>query len=95
MTDQQVIDFMGGVKTGATVLSDAAQIAAPIVSMYNPAAGLALSALAPVAEKFIMTEAGAIIIWKTNMTKDEMIAALNASKSINWGTPDSIEVVGK
>ena len=79
-------------KNGVTVLSAAAQSAAPIVSIYNPAAGAALSVLAPVVEKFIITEIGVVAIWKEDMTKDQMIKALQDSKSVNWGDPGSIEV---
>lgn len=90
MNDDQLTQFLEGVKTGATVLSQVAVAAAPIVGIYNPAAGAALGVLAPVAEKFVLTEAGAIIIWKQNMTKDEMIQALQASRSANWGDPGPI-----
>ena len=88
--NDEILQFLEGVKTGATVLSQVAVAAAPIVGIYNPAAGAALGVLAPVAEKFILTEAGAIIIWKQNMTRDEMIEALKASKSANWGDPGPI-----
>ena len=88
--NDEILQFLEGVKTGATVLSQVAAAAAPIVGIYNPAAGAALGVLAPVAEKFILTEAGAIIIWKQNMTRDEMIEALKASKSANWGDPGPI-----
>jgi hypothetical protein len=69
---------------GVTILGTAAQAAAPIVGIYNPAAGAALGLLAPLAEKFILTELGTMVIWKTDMTKEQMIEALNASKSAMW-----------
>jgi hypothetical protein len=93
MSDETFTNIMNGIKTGTEVLSTAAQVAAPIVSVFNPAAGAAMAVLAPVAEKFIVTETGVLILWKTDMTKDEMIAALNASKSELWPEPSSIEPV--
>jgi hypothetical protein len=93
MTDEKFTNLMNGIKTGTEVLSGVAQVAAPLVGLYNPAAGLALGALAPVAEKFIVTETGVLILWKTDMTKEEMVAALNASKSAFWPVPPSIDPI--
>lgn len=68
-----------------TVTSQLAQAAAPIVSIYNPAAGAALSILAPVVSSFILTETQMILNLKKDMSYEEVISALEKSKSINWG----------
>ena len=66
---------------GTEVTASAAAIAAPILALYNPAAGAALGILAPLAEKFIISEAGMVIQFKA-MTVDEQKAALTASKFV-------------
>lgn len=78
------------IKNGVEIASEVAQSAAPIVSIYNPAAGAALSILAPIAEKFLINELGIIAIWKKDMTKEEMIKALEQSKSEFWHEPGKI-----
>ena len=44
-----------------TVLGDAAVIAAPIVGLYNPAAGAALQIFAPIVENFILSAKAPVI----------------------------------
>lgn len=78
-------DALTTLENGITVTSQLAQAAAPIVSIYNPAAGAALSILAPVVSSFILTETQMILNLKQEMTKEEVIKALEVSKSANWG----------
>lgn len=70
---------------GITLTSQLAQAAAPIVSIYNPAAGAALATLSPIVSSFILTETQIILNLKKDMTKEEVIKALEESKSSNWG----------
>jgi uncharacterized membrane protein len=77
-------------KNGVTVTGETATAAAPLVALFNPAAGAALGLLAPLAEKLLVSELGAYATWKANMTKDDVIKALEASKSSLWPTPPSI-----
>jgi hypothetical protein len=72
-------DIANAIAQGAEIVGDSAAIAAPILSVYNPVAGAALAAFAPLAVKFIVTEAGIFIQYK-DMTVDEQKAALTASK---------------
>lgn len=78
-------DALTTLENGITVTSQLAQAAAPIVSLYNPAAGAALSILAPVVSSFILSETQMILNLKQEMTKEEVMKALEASKSANWG----------
>ena len=64
---------------GVEVAGSAAQIAAPIVSISNPALGAALALFAPLAEKLIVSEIGMIIQFKP-MTIEEQKTALKASR---------------
>jgi len=66
---------------GTELTAEAAAVAAPIVAIYNPAAGAAMQVLAPLVEKFIVSEAGMVLQFKV-MTIDEQKAALTASKFI-------------
>jgi hypothetical protein len=72
-------DIANAIIQGTEVAASAATIAAPIVSIYNPAVGAAMQVLAPLAEKFIISEAGLIIQFKTMSIEDQK-AALAASK---------------
>ena len=72
-------DVINAIIQGTEVTASAAALAAPIISIYNPAAGAALQVLAPFVEKFIISEAGMIIQFKS-MTIEEQKAALVASK---------------
>lgn len=72
------------IQNGVTLAGDAAIIAAPVVAIYNPAVGAALATLAPVVENFILTETQVLMNLKADMTKDDMVKALQASKSANW-----------
>ena len=76
MTNQ---DIANAIVQGTTIAGDVAVAAAPVVSIYNPAAGAALAALAPFVENFIVTEAGLFCNFKS-MTVEEPKAALKASK---------------
>jgi len=78
-------DLSANIQNGVAVASSLATVAAPIVAIYNPAAGAALSILAPVVSNFILSESQILITLNTEMTKEEMIKALQESKSINWG----------
>lgn len=78
-------DLATNIQNGVALAGDAAVIAAPIVSIYNPAVGAALGILAPVVENFILTETQMLMNLKQDMTKDDMIKALEASKSAHWG----------
>lgn len=72
-------DIANAIIQGTEVAADAAAMAAPVVSIYNPAAGAAMQLLAPLVEKFIVSEAGMVIQFKV-MTVEEQKAALTASK---------------
>ena len=72
-------DVANAIIQGTELTAEAAAAAAPIVAIYNPAAGAAMQVLAPLAEKFIVSEAGMVIQFKA-MTVDEQKAALTASK---------------
>ena len=67
-----------------TILGDAAVVAAPIVSIYNPAAGAALQMFAPLVENFILSETQIVMNLKKDTSKDDMIKLLQASMSTNW-----------
>ena len=87
MTMESTIQNIG---SGVTVLATDAQIAAPIVSIFHPGAGAAMAILAPMAASFIVKSGQMIIDWRKDMTPEEMVAALNASKSANWPAPPPI-----
>ena len=94
MDTNQITDI--GVTTANTVAvtSQLAQVAAPIVSIYNPAAGALLSSisttLGPIISSFIISETEIIVKWNKDMSKDEMIKVLESSKSANWGPVEPI-----
>jgi hypothetical protein len=77
-------DTATNIQNAVTIGSDLAVIASPIVSVYNPAAGAALALLAPVVSNFILTETQIILNLRTDMSKEDMIKALEASKSGTW-----------
>jgi len=83
------------IATGVTITSEMAQAAAPIVSLYNPGAGALLATLAPmlgpIVSSFVLTETGVFVNLKSSMTKDDMIKALEASKSAGWGVMPSLD----
>lgn len=72
-------DIANAIVQGTEITGDLAAIAGPVVSIYNPAAGAALTALAPFVTKFVISEVGMTLQFKT-MTIDEQKAALTASK---------------
>ena len=72
------------IKTGVTITGELAAVAAPIVSIYNPAAGAALATLAPVITSFALTQSQILLNLNTEMTREEVIEALKKSKSANW-----------
>lgn len=86
-------DLVTDIQTGVTVSASLAEAVAPIVAIYNPGAGAAMQLLAPVAEQFILRGVQLVVDFKKDMSTDDMIKALEASKSVNWGTPGSVEKV--
>lgn len=74
-----------GIQNGVTVASSLAAAAAPLVSVYNPAAGAALTILAPVVSEFVINQTQILITLNTDMTDEELKAALLKVKSANWG----------
>lgn len=72
-------DVVNAIIQGTEVTADLATMVAPIVAIYNPAAGAALQVLAPFVEKFIVSEAGMVLQFKA-MSIEEQRAALTASK---------------
>ena len=72
------------IKTSVTIAGELAAVAAPIVSIYNPAAGAALATLAPVITSFALTRSQILLNLNTEMTQEEVIEALKKSKSANW-----------
>ena len=72
------------ITNGVTIASSLATLAGPIVSLYNPAAGAALTLLAPVVSNFVLTETQVIVNLRTDMSKEDMIKALQESKSASW-----------
>lgn len=81
------------VQTGVTIAATQAQLAAPIVSVFNPAAGAAMALLSPIAANFIVGAGQMVIEWRKDMTPEQMAEALNASKSANWPEPAPIAPV--
>lgn len=82
---------------GVTILGDAAAMAAPVVSVYNPAVGAALQIFGPLVESFVISETKVIMNLKKDTSKEDMIKMLQASMSANWGikpleTPQSAAV---
>lgn len=75
------------IQNGIRVASNVAVAAAPIVSMYNPAVGAAMTVLAPVASEFLITQTQVLVTIRDDMTAEEMKEALVKSKSANWDTP--------
>ena len=73
-------DVANAIIQGTEIAGSAAAIAAPIVAIYNPAVGAAMQLLAPMAEKFIITEVGVVIQFNSDMTLEQQKAALAASK---------------
>lgn len=94
MDNAQITNVGNNVANTVTLTSQLAQVAAPIVSIYNPAAGALLSSIAatlgPIISSFIVSETEIIVKWNTDMSKDEMIKVLEASKSANWGPVEPI-----
>lgn len=72
------------IENGIAITGDLAKAAAPIVSVYNPAAGAALAVLAPVVEQFLISETQILLELKKGMTREDMIEALKASTSDHW-----------
>lgn len=93
--DNATIQEVGtNIAAAVTVTSQAAQVAAPIVSIYNPAAGALLATLAPmlgpIISNFIISETQIIVNWNNDITKEDMIKILTESKSANWEKPEPI-----
>jgi hypothetical protein len=84
------------VETNVAVFQSTVKIAAqdavamaPVVSLFNPGVGAAMTALAPVAAQFLVSSSQLIVNFRQDMTPQQMIDALTASKSVNWGAvPD-------
>lgn len=87
ISDEKAAEILTNINRGVSIAASAAQVAAPIVAIYNPAAGAALATLAPVAERFIVNGNQMIIDLRTDMTPEELSAALTASRSGSWPTP--------
>lgn len=73
------------IQDGIVLTGETAKIAAPIVAMYNPAAGAALAVLAPVVERFLLSETQMLIELRQNMTREQVAEALRNSTSDHWG----------
>lgn len=73
-----------------TIAAETAEGLAPIVGIFNPAIGTAIALLTPVAATFLIKADQLVITFKQDMTREQMVEALNASKSANWPTPPSI-----
>lgn len=87
------VSTVAALQTGVTIAATQAQLAAPIVSVFNPAAGVAMALLAPLAASFIVEAGQMVIEWRRDMTPEQMAEALNASKSANWPAPPAIDPV--
>lgn len=72
------------VQDGILITGELAKAAAPIVSVYNPAAGAALAVLAPVVEQFLLSETQMLVTLKQNMTREQVMQALKDSTSDHW-----------
>ena len=69
---------------GVTIVGSAAAMAAPVVSVYNPAVGAALQIFGPLVENFVISETQVIMNLKKDTSKEDMIKLLNESMSVNW-----------
>lgn len=85
--NQGLKDFVQGVKIAAEDI----QMFAPAISAFNPGIGAAVGLLTPVLSSVIIDGLQMIIEFRSDMTPEELEAALLASKSANWEDPGSIE----
>ena len=101
--DANTVKSIGaGLANAVTIEASLAQAAAPLVGVYNPAAGALLAmlapALGPLVSNFILSETQVIVNLNSGMSRDDMIKALQASKSVNWeaeGAMPSLDLVVK
>jgi hypothetical protein len=95
MTAETIQEVGTNIATAVTITSQAAQVAAPIVAIYNPAAGALLQTLAPmlgpIVSSFVISETGILVNWNNKLTKEEMIKILTESKSVNWEKDGKLE----
>ena len=78
------MSFADELLKGEVLLQDVTPAIAAIIGFFNPAIGAVVMQYGPVAESFLIKETSVLINFKSGMTKDEMIAALEKSKSATW-----------
>lgn len=86
-------DTIKQIQDGVHIASTDAILAAPIVGVFNPGIGAAMTLLTPIAENFVVGTLGLVVTFKQDMTPAQMVEALQASKSAMWPTPPPIEAV--
>lgn len=79
-------------ENGIEVAASAAETVAPIVGIFNPGMGEAIALLTPVAATFLVKGAELVVTFRQDMTPEQMIAALELSKSKNWPEVGSVEL---
>lgn len=90
---QSVEEVVAGVQNGVTIAAGIAEAAAPIVAVFNPGIGAAMTLLTPIAEKFIIKGGDLIVSFRQDLTPEQLVELLKASKSVNWPEVGSIERV--
>jgi hypothetical protein len=78
------MSFADDLLKGELILQTVTPGVAAAVGFFNPALGLLLTEYGPIAESWVIKETSILINLNTNMTKEQMIAALEKSKSANW-----------
>jgi len=79
------------IEQGVLLTGQMAQLAAPVVSIYNPAAGAVLSQVAPLVTQLTVIGGKIILELNRDMSRDDVIRALASSRSDTWGEMPSLE----
>jgi len=79
------------IEQGVLLTGQMAQLAAPVVSIYNPAAGAVLSQVAPLVTQLTVIGGKIILELNRDMSREDVIRALASSRSSTWGEMPSLE----
>ena len=77
-------EFLLALLQGVEITGEALTLGAPIAAVYNPALGPLLAAVGPLITSVAAKQGQIIVNIKPDITNEELIAAMEAIKSINW-----------
>jgi hypothetical protein len=78
------MSFMDELVKGEMIVKEVTPAIAAAVGLFNPAFGALLAEFGPVAESWVIKETSILMNINTSMTKEQLIDALEKSKSATW-----------